>query len=762
VWGNRRGTVSLGSGDRWLIWAVFVLVAAYTTGLLLRGEGPNPVVDIWLGELTQWVPVAVFWLAAVRTSFARGDVLFATLAVTFNAAADTYYVLAMDAAGELPFPSPADVGYLLFYPLMLLALIALVRSQMRGLAWSVLLDSAVGALGAAAVLAALLGPVLTEAVDESAILATAVAVAYPVFDLLLVAAIAGIAAAPGLSIGPRWAFLVGGLVVFAAADVVYALLEVSGTYIVGVPLDAAWALGLALMVVWVDAADRPHPGTVFSDRRTPALFVPAVAVAAGLGVLILGTQIVQPVAAVILASLTVSLAAIPLVFRQRMLRRQARTDDLTGLPNRRALYADAPALLTISRTASRQRHSALLLLDLDRFKEVNDSLGHDVGDRLLIQVSGRLAAALPEGARLARLGGDEFAILLTNAGEAEATAVALGLRDALAQTFSLEGLAVQTSVSIGIALFPEQGHDLSDLLRRADMAMYKAKSGRRGHHVYQSEDDSHGDTRLRTLQELRLAVTDDQLVVHYQPKIGLQTGEVTGVEALVRWQHPTRGLLLPEDFLDLVEESGLMHALTRIVLTKALDQAVLWQADGHALTIAVNMSASSLVNVEFPEEIVRMVAARQLPASALMLEITEDFLMSDRDRARDVLTRLREAGIQIAVDDFGTGYSSLSYLRDLPIDELKLDRSFVLPMADDARAASLVASTIELAHSLGLRMVAEGVESSVAYDELARYGCDHAQGFYMSRPIPAHELDDWLAARHELEPGAGDALRLLP
>ncbi|TFD94821.1 EAL domain-containing protein [Cryobacterium lactosi] len=762
MWVNWRDRTIRGAGDRWLMWTVFALVAAYTVGLLLHGAGPNPLVDIWLGELTQWVPVAVFWLAAVRTRFTRGDVLFATLAVTFNAAADTYYVTAMDAGGELPFPSPADVGYLLFYPLMLAALVALVRSQMRGLAWSVLLDSAVGALGAAAVLAAVLAPVLTVAVDESAVLATVVAVAYPVFDLLLVAVIAGIAAAPGLRIGERWAFLVGGLVVFAAADVVYALLEVSGTYIVGLPLDAAWALGLALMVVWVDAAGRPHRGPYSGDRKTPALFVPAVSVAAALGVLIVGTQIVQPATAVILASLTVSLAAIPLVFRQRLLRRQARTDDLTGLPNRRALYADAPALLTISRAAARQQHSALLLLDLDRFKEVNDSLGHDVGDRLLVQVSGRLATALPPDARLARLGGDEFAILLVNAGEAEATTVALSLRDALAQTFSLEGLAVQTSASIGIALFPEQGHDLSDLLRRADMAMYKAKSSRGGHHVYRSEDDSHGDTRLRTLQELRLAVTDDQLVVYYQPKINLRTGEVTGVEALVRWQHPTRGLLLPEDFLDLVEESGLMHALTRIVLGKALDQAVLWQHAGHALTIAVNMSASSLVNVEFPEEIVRMVTARRLPASALMLEITEDFLMSDRDRARDVLSRLREAGIQIAVDDFGTGYSSLSYLRDLPIDELKLDRSFVSPMADDARAASLVASTIDLAHSLGLRMVAEGVESSVAYDELARYGCDHAQGFFMSQPIPALELERWLAARHALEPGSADEIRLLP
>jgi diguanylate cyclase (GGDEF)-like protein len=746
-----RDTRSRLRADRWLIWAMFALVAVYTVGLLLHGEGPNAFVDVVLGELTQWVPAAVFWMATVRTGFRRPDVLFATLAVTFNSAADTYYVFSMDAAGQAPFPSPADIGYLLFYPLMLAALVALIRSQMRGLAWSVLLDSAVGALGSAAILAALLGPVLSSAIDESEALATGVAVAYPIFDLLLVAAIAGIASSPGLTMGPRWIYLVGGLLFFAAADVVFALLEVSGSYFAGLPMDAAWAFGLALMAVWVHAIGRPRSGRVLADTKTPALFVPAVAVAAGLGVLVVGTQIVQPVAAVVLAGLTVSLAAIPLVFRHRLLRRQARTDDLTGLPNRRALYADAPALLTVSRVAARQRQCALLLLDLDRFKEVNDSLGHDVGDQLLVQVSGRLSAALPRNAMLARLGGDEFAVLLGGAGEAEAMAVALGLSDALETPFVLEGLSVQTRASIGIALFPEQGHDLSDLLRRADMAMYKAKATHVGAHIYRSEDDSHGDARLRTLQELRLALGQDQLRVYYQPKVSLLTGAVTGVEALVRWQHPERGLLLPEDFLDLVEESGLMHSLTRIVLTKALDQAAEWHASGHDLTIAVNMSASSLVNIDLPQQIIGMATERGLAASALMLEITEDFLMSDRERARSVLTRLREAGIQVAVDDFGTGYSSLSYLRELPIDELKLDRSFVLPMNNDAKAAALVAATIDLAHSLGLRMVAEGVETGAAYDELARYGCDHAQGFFMSQPIPAAELDLWLNARRLAE-----------
>jgi EAL domain-containing protein (putative c-di-GMP-specific phosphodiesterase class I) len=217
------------------------------------------------------------------------------------------------------------------------------------------------------------------------------------------------------------------------------------------------------------------------------------------------------------------------------------------------------------------------------------------------------------------------------------------------------------------------------------------------------------------------------------------------VEALVRWDHPNRGLLHPDAFLDVAEDAGLMRALTQVVLEIALDQASAWHARGRRLTIAVNLSASSLVDADLPDEVAAMLAARNLPPGALQLEITEDFLMVDRDRARNILTRLRHSGIQISVDDFGTGYSSLSYLRDLPIDELKLDRSFVLPMSDDPRAAALVASTIELAHSLGLRMVAEGVENDIVYAELTRLGCDQAQGYYISRPVPADQLDHWLS-----------------
>jgi diguanylate cyclase (GGDEF)-like protein len=425
-------------------------------------------------------------------------------------------------------------------------------------------------------------------------------------------------------------------------------------------------------------------------------------------------------------------------------------DSLTGLSNRRGLYTDGQARLE----KSPGRRRALLLLDLDKFKEVNDSLGHHAGDQLLVEVGARLGRKVHDGDLLARLGGDEFAVLLEDAGHEEAAAFAMTLRAALAEPFTaLEerftrgAVTLRSSVSVGIALFPDEGPDLSALLRKADIAMYKAKVTGDGHHFYSVADDANGAGRLRTVEELRTAMTGDQLVLHYQPKVDLDSGVVHSVEALVRWDHPTRGLLYPDSFLGLVEDSGLMRAMTQLVLEMALDQAADWQSQGRELTIAVNLSASSLVDADLPEQIFEMLAARAVPARALQLEITEEFLMADRERARNILAQLREGGVQISIDDYGTGYSSLSYLRELPVDELKLDRSFVFPMADDARAAALVASTIALSHSLGLRMVAEGVETEVAYKELARLGCDQAQGFFICRPVPAAELDHWLKNR---------------
>ena len=733
----RRVQQGLGPG-------MWLLLVAYVLALARHGEGFEPLVDGWLGTLTQLLPAAVCWSAVPLAAARRREVVLMAAGVTAFAAGNLVYVLAVAQQVTLPYPSYADLGYLWFYPAALAALALAVRREHRTVRGSIWLDCLLGGLAAAAVLAVLLGRVFEQAAGSP--LEVGVAVAYPVFDLLLVAAVVGIVALQAGRTQPYWLPLLGGLALFATADVVYALRVSADSYVVGTPLDALWAGALALVTVWV----RAHPAArdVADVDQPVALAVPALATAAGLAVLVVASRNDVSMLAISLAGLTLAVTAgrTQLAFRQLRrladLRRQATTDDLTGLPNRRAFYADVTARLTAASSGS-----ALLLLDLDRFKEVNDTLGHHVGDELLTLVGARLSAQLRHADPLARLGGDEFGVLLANSSRQEASAVAAKLRAALVEPFSLGGLSVRTDVSIGIALAPEHGNDVTVLLRRADIAMYKAKAAHEGQRFFVGDDDAGGGDRLRTVQELRTALAEDQLTLHYQPKVDLRTDQVHGVEALVRWEHPTRGLLYPDSFLTLVEDVGLMRSLTQVVLELALDQAVAWRAAGRPLAVAVNLSASSLVDTDLPEQVAALLLARRLPASALQLEITEEFLMSDRDRARTILHRLRDSGVQISVDDFGTGYSSLAYLRELPIDELKLDRSFVFPMADDARAAALVVATIYLAHSLGLRMVAEGVENAGALAELTRHGCDQAQGYYLSRPVPAAELDLWLERR---------------
>jgi diguanylate cyclase (GGDEF)-like protein len=448
-----------------------------------------------------------------------------------------------------------------------------------------------------------------------------------------------------------------------------------------------------------------------------------------------------PIAA--FTSAIMALVALRMLSMVRQINRQATTDDLTGLPNRRALQSAARA-----RLADPRERQALLLLDLDRFKEVNDSLGHAAGDELLVQVTARLRSRLRTGDLLVRLGGDEFAVLLDCPGVTEAEIVARDLVAVLGDRFPLEDLSVQTGASVGVALFPDHGTDLSLLMRRADAAMYRAKQDGLVH-VHDDPDMDDRSGQLRLVEEFRSALGTGQIVLHYQPKVDLTTGRVVGVEALVRWQHPTRGLLYPDAFLELVEAAGLMRPMTEEVLSTALDQVATWRVAGRAVAVAVNLSPSILVDVTLPDHVAVRLAERRLPASALELEITEESLMADRARARKILSALRDHGVKISVDDFGTGYSSLAYLRDLPIDELKLDKSFVLPMSDDPRAVALVTSTIGLAHSLGLRMVAEGVENGHVYRTLARVGCDEAQGYHLAKPLPADELELWFARREQ-------------
>ena len=384
-------------------------------------------------------------------------------------------------------------------------------------------------------------------------------------------------------------------------------------------------------------------------------------------------------------------------------------------------------------------------MDLDGFKQVNDTLGHDRGDTLLRQLGARLVAALREGDTVARLGGDEFAILAADATDLEgAAAIAWKIQQACEQAFTIDDTIVDVSTSIGIALFPEHGTTTAELLHRADLAMYVAKRSGHGHAVFDAAHERQAEPRLAHLVDLRQCVAREQLVLHYQPKIELASGKIFGVEALVRWQHPTHGLLAPASFMPEVERTDLIVPVTNWVLSSALSQQRAWRDAGIDLTMAVNVSARSLGRESsLPEEIAELKQTCGTAGGELILELTESGLIEAA--APDMLTRLHGMGEKLSIDDFGTGYSSLAYLQRLPVDELKIDRSFVTSLADVSDDAIIVRSTIDLAHNLGLRVVAEGVEDEAVMTILAEYGCDAAQGHFFSRPIPAAEITERMA-----------------
>jgi diguanylate cyclase (GGDEF)-like protein/PAS domain S-box-containing protein len=419
---------------------------------------------------------------------------------------------------------------------------------------------------------------------------------------------------------------------------------------------------------------------------------------------------------------------------------QALHDGLTGLPNR-TLFRDRAeqAVVRGNRDGS---GFAVMLIDLDRFKEVNDTLGHHSGDLLLREVAERLRRALRKSDTVARLGGDEFGVITPGLCDAAAArALADKLRDELAQPIVVGGLAIEVEASVGIAIFPEHGEDVETLIRHADVSMYVSK-GTHTPIVYASAYDHHSLARLALVGELRRAVDGNELVVHYQPQADMATGAVRKVEALVRWQHPEHGLLRPDQFIPLAEQTGLIRALTRYVLDAALAQWRAWRDEGRQLGVAVNITARELIDLHFPDEVAELLAKWRVEPGQLELEITETSLMTDPPRARSILTRLRELDVRFAIDDFGTGHSSFSYLKQLPIDILKIDKSFVQRMGEDIGDAAIVRSAIDVGHALGLQIVAEGVEDEEAKRRLEALGCDAFQGYYLGRPQPAGALHE--------------------
>jgi diguanylate cyclase (GGDEF)-like protein len=638
--------------------------------------------------------------------------------------------------GDVAFPSGADVCFLAFFPAAFAAALLFARARLQRFGAALWLDAAIGALGAAAVVTQLLAVAIRREAGTDWI--TAVTLAFPMGDVLLLVMVVVALTLRGGRVSTAWLLLAAAMLARVATDAGHILPALGDRHESSwVPVTSVVMMaGVAVAAWWPYAPPRVVVLDGWRTLVTPSL----LALLAG-ALLVLDHFHQTTDAAVWLSAATLVVVLIRMAFTfvenfsLHASRALALTDELTGLANRRHFDERLRAALD-----DRDGPLAVAMIDLDRFKELNDTLGHHAGDRLLAQLGGRLSAAVDDAGLVARLGGDEFALLLPGAGIARATEVGRRLGIALQPPFEIDGLEVVMDASIGAALCPEHGTDADGLLQRADVAMYQAKEARTGFQAYDPARDRHSRERLTLIAELRHALERDELVLHYQPKVDLATGRVVGVEALVRWQHPVHGLRGPGAFLPHAEHTALMRPLTLHVLETALSQLARWRADGLDLHVAVNLAVQNLLDQRTPAQIAHLLARYGLPAHVLTLEVTESLMLADPQRAGEVLADLKELGAGLALDDFGTGYSSLEHLKRLPVNELKIDRSFVMGMDRDGADRAIVASTAGLGRSLGLRVVAEGVESAASASVLAAIGCDQAQGFYYSPPVPADQI----------------------
>jgi len=719
------------------------------TGLGLA-RNHDVVMNAWLQNVVLAGAVVLAAARCGRAEPGRAGWIALTLAIAAWSLGNLYWNLVLYSEPEPPFPSPADVGWLLFYPAAYACLGLRLRAGAQELPKSLWLDGLLGLLSVCAVGVLIIAPVLDGAEGpQAAILVNSL---YPVCDLLLVGLCVAVFALHGWRPGRDWIALTLGFAFFAAANSFYLLRLVHDTYRPGSILDSAWVVGLVAMSL---GAWQPAPRERTLEIRGRAVLVlPFACSLAALAVLVQAGLGSVPGPAILLAAvaLVASMARTALTFgeigRLAEVRQLAATDELTGLPNRR--HFNERLATALEHAGREERRLALLLIDLDRFKELNDALGHHAGDLVLEQVGPRLRAHLRAEDELARLGGDEFAVLLHTDSGAES--VGHRLLQALQASFTIDDVDVRVGGSLGIAVFPDDGTDAQTLLQRADVAMYQAKASRAGYAYYARERDQHSRARLELIAELRDSIGSPQLLLHYQPKLEIATGRVRDVEALIRWQHPTRGLLPPGAFIPLAEQTGVMRQLTAHVLDAALLQSAQWRAAGLDLEISVNVSATTLRDEDWGREVPARLREFGVPTGRLRIEITEDAIMADPERSLAVVNGLAAAGIGVSLDDFGTGHSSLGMLKHLPVDELKIDRGFISEVLHDPADAAIVQTALDLGRRLGVRVVAEGIEDQPTLEQLVAWGVDAAQGHFVSRPLPAHELRGWLDSRRAIPP----------
>jgi diguanylate cyclase len=742
-------------GERRLLGAATALLIALVaaTGLHaafdLGGRGAEQPIRDWVTSAVYiFVGMVVCW-RAVRVSANRRPWMIFAFGISIYGLGNVLWAAWIEHLPNPPIPSICDGMWLTLYPCSYICVIGLARLREQRAPARVWLDSIVTAFGVAAIGAAIVvRPVLHSVSGPTQAVITEMA--YPLCDLTLAALVVGILALRGWRLDRKWAMLGTGFVALAFADCMYALQVAGGASAPSAATNFAYDVGVLLLAL---AAWQPV-ASAQADSKLPGaavLGIPAFFTVSALGLLIYGQFSRLDPVALSLAMLTmlVAFARTALAFRDvRALaetRRQALTDDLTSMPNRRHFLRrlrDGMIACQASDTSM-----ALMMFDLDHFKELNDTLGHDAGDQLLCQVGERLRTLLRATDTAARLGGDEFGVLLCDPCDtAQAELVADKILVAIAEPFAIKGLNLRVTASIGIALFPEHAQNDEQLMQHADVAMYEAKSTQTGRACYARERDKHSLERLTLAAELSHALENGEIEAHFQPKADTRSGRIVGVEALVRWRHPTRGLIPPVEFVSVAEQAGLGRALTRRMLELALTQARAWREAGLDLHVAVNTTVADLLDTHFPDEVAATLAEHGLPPEVLVLEVTENMVLSDPVRIGDVLAKLGELGLGLSLDDFGTGYSSLTHLKALPVGEVKIDRSFVARMTSDPVDAAIVEATIQLAHSIGSRVVAEGIEDQLTWSSLVANHCELVQGYALSRPLPAAELEQLLRA----------------
>ncbi len=723
---------------------VFILVAGTVHELLPQELVGERGADIYFTAIVAAYFIALLTrivVSAIRMPDRRTALLLLAAGVLLWAVGSA--TLTAQGVNEIEFPAPGEFFFLASY-VGLAAFLLMEVPRRESPTFGVWLEAAV-VCGAAACLAALLAIPLSDALARADVVVQApllLALLYPLIDVILVIVVGLQMLLGQRAWGVRSATLAAGFMLLAVADSSFLLTIADGTYADSAALHVAYGLSFALTV----GAGLFRPAEVHhrrDDRNRSRVLVVAAAVA--VTALVLDPEddpFRLPIT--VAAVLTLAAAGWRLVLALREARgaaealRLSRTDELTGLPNRRAVLQDLEA------TPVDGGALALLLLDLDAFKEINDSLGHAVGDRVLVQVADRLRARFGHQLSIARLGGDEFALTATCDDQIELTERGQAVRAVLSEPIEVDGLDLSISASIGIAIRDAGATSATDLLRRADVAMYEAKANRAGTQLYEACHDSFTRARLRRGEQLRRGIRDGQLAMWYQPQVDAATQEVIAVEALVRWQHPTEGLLTPATFLPEARRYGLMPALSLEVIRLVVADARRWVDEGLDFRVSLNCAPPELLGGRLLSALYDAIAAADLPPDTLVVEVTEDSFLSDPDRARERLYEMRDRSVQAAIDDYGTGFSSLSYLRDLPVRELKLDNSFVATMLSDPSSRVIVDTTTKMAHALGLRLVAEGVEDAATAAALVAMDVDVLQGYHIAPPMPATSIGPWV------------------